>query len=817
MTSFHSLSWARRLVVAAVLIHPAYASAQTIALWPFDEPKGLYPSCVLDDVSVSNYPLVLGPGGQIVEGKFGNALDAAAQPPVRYPDGGSILFGLSPVPIPAGRTVEPMTWKNAMFCALMTGGERHLRKEVGFANPTSTKLNLADFDWTVEFWFLVSRKTNTPGVVFEIGSGPRGENDLVTRLTLADDNKSFLLFNQPSGTRLLMPTDAAAVDPAARRWHHFAFVYSRAEAKLRHYVDGVEQAPSGKVTLRGLPRGEEAYLSVGRDGLWQRPLPGRIDELRFSEGRIYTSGFTPPASFSPPLQPGVPAATLKKGPPLLFAGASTHQTIVPLLDRKYLFIDGAIAESLKDVTFVVNPPRLAERVFGPVKGPFRKHLNVVEDEKGLLRIYFGVQNDFLAVLTSKDGINWEKPVLNASAAPDMQNVVLAEPTGTGQVFLDPNAPDQERWRFISGYGGRGIYLFSSPDGWSFKRHRTAALPFRSGSQSNIFYDDQRQVYVSYHRSDYHTTLDGKTQREFVMTETRNLEKPWPFVPASQRDGEKIGSTERLHNLNPWYLDNGPLTPGGFGIEYPAVFAPDDSLDPPGTDIYVPKTMKYPWAPDTYFAFPLIYFHYEEEGPAARRTLGEERRQLGSGPLEAQLAVSRDGIHWKRYPRPAYVGIGEHAGDIIHQAYLAQGMVRRGSEIWQYYFGEEGYHSSWRRDTKRAIYRVVQRVDGFVSADSPYDRPGMIVTRPLVFKGNRLVLNLDTGAAGYVQLGLLDGRSRPIEGYSLDDCVYINGNFTEIEAEWLGKGKDLTALQGQPVHLVIRTRGTKLYSMQFVQR
>ena len=46
-------------------------------------------------------------------------------------------------------------------------------------------------------------------------------------------------------------------------------------------------------------------------------------------------------------------------------------------------------------------------------------------------------------------------------------------------------------------------------------------------------------------------------------------------------------------------------------------------------------------------------------------------------LRTQLAVSRDGLNWRRYPRPAYVGIGEHAGRDVKTAYIAHGMVRRG--------------------------------------------------------------------------------------------------------------------------------------------
>ena len=788
------------------------AHAQTVALWTFDEPQGLYPSCALDDISGHDYPMVLGPGGQILPGRFGNALEPVTQPPVKLPAFGPVLFGLAPPTLPAGRSIEPLTWKNAQFCALMTSGENHLRKEVSFVNATRSRLNLGAFDWTVEFWYLPTRPVVEEGVVFELGTGPRGENGEVTRLAIEKGGRAFVFINGTRGVRLAVPTRTPVFDPATAEWHHLAFVYSAGDSALRHFVDGVEQPASDKALIHALPEGEEAYFSVGRDGLWKHPLPGRIDELRISEGRLYRSSFSPPGSFAP--RPSTVA--FRPGPPLLFAEGSAPQAQLELMSRKYLFLDAAIAQTFEAISFRAHPPRLAERVIDAISGPFRKHLTVVEDENGLLRMYFPAQNDFLAVLTSKDGLHWEKPELGGEG-PDRQNVVIAEPAGTGAVFIDPNDGPEARWKYISGYEGRGIYLYSSPDGWHFKRIPTAVLPFRSGSQSNIFYDDQRQLYVSYHRSDFPRTASGKTQREFVRTETRSLMPPWPFTPLTQADVEKVAAGKRLNPLIPWYLDNGPLTPGGFGVEYPIAFAPNDTMDPPGTDIYVPKALKYPWAPDAYVAFPLVYFHYEGEQPAARRTLGDEQRGLGSGPLETQLAVSRDGIHWKRFPRPAYVGIGEHAGDRINQAYMAQGMVRRGSEIWQYYFGEEAYHSSWQKNTKRAVYRVVQRLDGFVSADTPYDREGTIVTKPLVFEGNRLTLNIDTGAAGYARVGLLDVTGRPIPGFTLDECVYINGNFTAADVEWLDKGKDLGALQGKPIQVVLRMRGSSLYAMQFTKR
>lgn len=798
------------------------AKPRTVALWLFDEQAGVYPSTVLTDSSPNDYLLVIGNGGQIVPGKFGNALEPVDRPPIVYPNGPE-LFGLRPAKKPEGRTVEPMTWESANFAGLMTRGEHHLRGTETFANATDTRLNLGAFDWTVEFWFRSrtltaslaamkrggsgeARNPGAHGVVFEVGQGPRGENEYVTRLSL--DGKQFVLYNQPSGTRLAIPTNPAALNG---EWHHFAFVYSSPERQLRHYVDGQLQRLPAKCTLRVLEHGEEAYFSVGRDGLWREPLPGALDELRFSEGAVYQAAFTPSTFAETHVQP-----PLKAGLPLLFASAKSDSPIA-LGDRKYVFIDDAIVAEQQNVTFTANPPRLTGAVIEASPGHFTKHLTVIEDEGGLIRVYYEGPGDTLAVMTSTDGVHWQMPDVGQGEYNGARNIVIRDKVrGTGTVFIDPNAPPEQRWKFIGGNGNRGIYAYSSPDGLTFRRHNPALLPFPAGSQSSYFYDEQRQLYMAYLRTMIGRTPGGATQRQFAWTGVKDLLSPWPFPLVTVEQTAAVAKERRLRNPLPWYLDNGPLAPGGIGLEFPLVFAPDPALDPPGTDVYVIKATKYAWAPDTYLAFPSIYFQYAADGPKTRQAWRPKERGRGSGVIEAQLAVSRDGLNWKRFPRPVYVGLGQHNGLDLHMIYMAQGMVRRGDEIWQYYLGDANYHSTWSPDeSKRRIYRAVQRLDGFVSADTPYTG-GVLKTKLLTFKGNRLVLNIDTAAAGDAQVGILDSEGRPIPGYALDDCLYINGDFTRTEVEWLGRGKDLSQLQGRPVQLVFRMRGAKLYSMQFTK-
>ncbi len=86
---------------------------RTVAVWLFDEPPGLYPSAVIGDVGPDDVLMVIGPGGRITTGgRFGNALQVLAEP-VRpeIPAGEHPAhFGLVELPVPDGRTVEPMSW-----------------------------------------------------------------------------------------------------------------------------------------------------------------------------------------------------------------------------------------------------------------------------------------------------------------------------------------------------------------------------------------------------------------------------------------------------------------------------------------------------------------------------------------------------------------------------------------------------------------------------------------------------------------------------------------------------------------------------------
>jgi hypothetical protein len=831
------------------LLRPVPARGETVALWLFDEQVGVYPSSVLNDAGPGSHFLILGRGAEIVPGKFGNALRPVAPAPLaitydgsREGDGG-VAFGLrKPAPKP-GRTQPPLIWENAHFAALFTNGDEHLRR-APFANATDSRLNVGAHDWTIECWLRLNNNAHEEGVIFELGSGPRGENELVTRFTVLPRENAFALQSistvaderagavtrrieyanaeGPPGGVAFVRSATLALQGAplpSETWMHVAFVHTAGSGELRLFIDGRQRAVTA-AKISALPRGDEAYVSVGRDGRWQRPLSGALDELRISNHAEYTADFRPPQSFSRLHSGARQSFPAVAGPVQLFPDGGARTPVLELAGRRHLFLDDALMASRENITFTVHPARVAERV---VQGS--GWISVVDAGPNDIRLYLNGPDDSLAVLVSKNGIDFTAPDLGRGEFHGKRNIVITDPATVGTVFIDRNGPPDERWKCVSGLRDRGgIFVYTSADGFTWRRHEAASLPFWAGSAVNVFYDDQRQRYVIHNRTDYYRTEGGSTNRKSLLTEVGDLLRPWPFTAVTSdvtRAATARGIRTRARDLDPWWLDNGPLAPGGFGLEYPIGFEADPKLDPIGTDVYNTRAQKYPWAEDAYVAFPLFFFHYHRDGPPQRQLLAHPTQERGSGLVETQLAVSRDGLTWTRYPRPTYVGIGDEDGYPVRRSYVGYGLVRRGSQIWQYSYTRATYHDPYVKKAPMpdTIHRLVQRTDGFVSADAPYTG-GTFKTKPFRFSGNRLVLNIDTDAAGYAQLGFVDERGKPVPGFSVDDCVYVNGDSIDYEVEWLtssGGTKDVSSLAGKTVQLVVQMRGVSLYALQFVSR
>ncbi len=87
------------------------------------------------------------------------------------------------------------------------------------------------------------------------------------------------------------------------------------------------------------------------------------------------------------------------------------------------------------------------------------------------------------------------------------------------------------------------------------------------------------------------------------------------------------------------------------------------------------------------------------------------------------------------------------------------------------------------------------------------------TRPVVFSGNKLILNLSTSAAGSIKVALQDIDHKEIKGFGIKDAEPIFGDTIEREVGWKGD-PDLSKLAGRSVRIRFVLNEADLFSFQF---
>jgi hypothetical protein len=152
----------------------------------------------------------------------------------------------------------------------------------------------------------------------------------------------------------------------------------------------------------------------------------------------------------------------------------------------------------------------------------------------------------------------------------------------------------------------------------------------------------------------------------------------------------------------------------------------------------------------------------------------------------------------------------HSGMIFANPWL----IPVGDELWLYYAGMAHNHGTDPGDVGRSssLFRARIRRDGFVSADAGYGG-GQFITPALMFEGNRLELNLDGSAGGWLQVEIQDADGQPFPGFMLADADPVVGNAIGKAVTWKGRS-DLSELIGKPVRLRFVLRAMKLYAFQF---
>jgi hypothetical protein len=406
----------------------------------------------------------------------------------------------------------------------------------------------------------------------------------------------------------------------------------------------------------------------------------------------------------------------------------------------------------------------------------------VRDEGGRLRMWYICRDTRdranLAYAESNDGLNWTKPELGVSEYEgSTANNLVGVQALEGAVYRDPRGAGNEQYVYVSAVKGRGVFRFTSPDGLRWKQDAKPLVRFQPDTQTVTFWDERRGKYRVYTRGkDPKGPNEHTLRRKVVLLETDSL--------AGRLEGDP-----KQH-------------PGVTMGELPVVLTYDEK-DPPDVDVYTNSIQPYPVDPHWYVGFPAFYRHYNHNSP-----------HFNDGRTEVQFVGSRDGVTWHRYGREVYAGPGlpgPRSGSMI---YMGTGLVVRGDELWQYgtrYRTTHGDKPGRAQETDGAIYRFVQRLDGFVSLDTDND-VGTARSVPVKVTGRRLLLNLDTGALGGMQVGLIGADGRPLPGFGVEDCRRLEIDATGAAVTW-AKG-DLSSLQDREVAIAFRSTRTKLYSFRF---
>ena len=497
--------------------------------------------------------------------------------------------------------------------------------------------------------------------------------------------------------------------------------------------------------------------------------------------------------------------------------------------RKQLLFDRRFVESSTGLQFTVNPPLQRTPVnLTSLSGlqPSNHYLTVL-DVDGRLWMYYHMRpretsepdhrNSMCSLAWSDDGINWELAPVDQFEVAGLAHNNVVMPGAVGTPFLDSNETCGSRFWFVGTLGERteqpvweeaedtyfggydapdgsrpvhaGLYLLHSEDGLSWRRHSGVVVPFRCDSQNQVFYDAGAGSYVAYLRGA--SPVPGRRRTVARLTSPALTQLPFNFHEDTTLPRSPVGLYDRL-----------PPQCAPFVMEC-------DERDPPATDVYTPCVNSYEWADDATFAFPTLYRHYEGQDSHGRDDRGQKQN---AGPLEVQLAVSRDGVTFERFRTP-YAGLGlMDEPQLGGSVYMGVGLVRRGNYIYQYYAEGACTHGYYDRDVY--IWQAKQRLDGFVSVDAGPDG-GWFATPPIEFAGNGLLLNIDCSAMGEAWVELQDESGKPLPGYTFEDAVSVDRNGVAQEVWWRG-GPDVGSMSGRPVRLKIKMRSAKLYAFQFVE-
>ncbi len=400
---------------------------------------------------------------------------------------------------------------------------------------------------------------------------------------------------------------------------------------------------------------------------------------------------------------------------------------------------------------------------------------------------------------SKDGIHWTKPELDVVAG---TNIVQPGSRDSATVWLDWEAKDpQQRYKLMRRDNKKGgHWLHVSPDGihWSEPLARTGNALDRSTFFRNPF----RGVWV----------FSLKTVGYFPAIETaaasfKQPEENEVYVQVARFRRYREG-TDFLETAQSWPFTKGWADhDGALPKVVPTMWVWGDHRDVARGDCENTRPHVYNLDACAYESVMLGLLTIWRG-----RTKDYPRR----GKInEVCLGFSRDGFHWHRPVREAFIGVSENATawNYSNVQSAGGGCLVVGDRLWFYASGRNTRDLNTRQgdELKRAYCSTglaFLRRDGFASMDAG-QAGGSLTTRPLRFQGKHLFVNVDA-PDGELRVAVLDQAGRVIEPYTERTCRRLSCDKTLAKVTWKG-ATDLTPLRGKPVRFRFHLKRGRLYA------
>ena len=478
---------------------------------------------------------------------------------------------------------------------------------------------------------------------------------------------------------------------------------------------------------------------------------------------------------------------------------------ITLGDERQLFIDDYVVGSLEGVSKTLHQP--AKHPANPLldmvpKGdpawengmPLHFSNILFDEEEHRFKMWYSLhekgKSDPFAVLayaTSQDGIQWDKPSLGLHKYRGTldNNVVIPHEGLECGIFKDPHETDPAK-RFKMLYGNiRAAY---SPDGlhWTDYNQGKRVIFHSPGhdAQTAPYWDERLGKYVA-----------------IIRDRLGNISKDRPQLVTDP--------TARATWIKLWAYNRTGRVPENHSIRRVGQVESDDFIHWTPMRTVVAADEADPLNQDQFYNMQVLVYEGLRIGLMTVYSLDPDYCRGA-----VQLTYSRDGMHWHRGGnRDVFIPNSDRPADIDWgQIYPLHAPIVREDEIWIYYTAYTADHNHTMPPGVAGfpcgICLAKLRLDGFVSVDAGASE-GTLTTKPLVFHGEKLVINADA-ASGQLVAELLDADGKPIQGFGKRDCDGINTDKIRHTVSWNGNS-DLLALAGKVIKVKFYLRETKLYS------